>query len=220
MENKKAIVFDMDGVIFDSEVLVRRCWKETAMEYNVDDMEKVFLECVGVSLDGAKKIFYKYYGQDFPYYEFREKSRKKFFAIVEKETLPVKKGVRELLKFLKAENYIIGIASSNRIKIIKKEITEANLMPYFNTIIGGDLVEKSKPEPDIYLLACEEMGVDPRYTYVIEDSYNGIKSAHSANMKAIMVPDILEPNAEMKVLSYKICNDLLEVLDDFKCKKL
>ena len=105
----------------------------------------------------------------------------------------------------------IGLASSTRLAAVEKELKDAGLYDYFQVVVGGDLLKKSKPEPDIYLMACEKMGVDPKDAFAIEDSYNGIRSAYRAGMHPLMVPDLLPPTEEMREMSDMIAGDLLEL---------
>ncbi len=216
MSKIKSIVFDMDGIIFDSEQLVLKTWKHYAPEYGLNNIEESFLKCVGTTRASTEKTMHEIYGEDFPYVEFRDKASALFHKTAKEKGLPLKKGVVELLEYLKAEDYKIGLASSTRIEIVEKELKEAGLYEYFHTVIGGDLLKRSKPYPDIYLMACEQMNVNPEDTYAIEDSYNGIKSAYNAKMKPIMVPDLLEATDEMKEKSIKILDDLFMVRDYLK----
>ena len=134
--------------------------------------------------------------------------------------LPVKPGVKEILDFLKAEGIPAGVASSTRIQMVKQEIANAGLYDYFVGFIGGDEVKISKPNPEIYLLACRTFGFEPGETYAIEDSYNGIRAAHAAGMRPIMVPDMIPADAEMESLAEVICRDLTEAMHYLKEKFL
>ena len=125
--------------------------------------------------------------------------------------LPMKPGIVELLKFLKENGIKTAVASSTRKAVVTREITDAGLLSYFDVLICGDMVARSKPAPDIFLKAAEELKVDPSRSYVIEDSYNGIRAAHSAGMRAFMVPDMLEANDEMRKLSEAVLPDLMAV---------
>lgn len=211
MNKIKSIVFDMDGIIFDSEQLVLKTWKQYAPDYGLNNIEETFLKCVGTTRESTEKIIHETYGYNFPYIEFRDKASALFHKTAAEKGLPIKKGVIELLNYLRDEGYIIGLASSTRIEIVTKELKDANLYEYFHTVIGGDLLKRSKPYPDIYLMACEKMNVNPKDTYAVEDSYNGIKSAYNAGMMPIMVPDLLMPTEEMKEKSIVILDDLLKV---------
>ena len=115
-----------------------------------------------------------YYGETFPYETFRQESSVLFHERIKRESLPVKKGVRELLEYLKEQNIPVGLASSTRLSVVTQELQQAGLYEYFCAVTGGDQLKHSKPEPDIYLMACEKMGVRPEETYAVEDSYNGI----------------------------------------------
>jgi HAD superfamily hydrolase (TIGR01509 family) len=213
----KAVVFDMDGVIFDSERLVMECWKETAYKLNITDIEQAMRECLGVNGTQTKENMLKRYGTDFPYDDFSRKASALFHERYDGGRLPLKKGVRELLSYLADNNISIALASSTREKIVRQELSDAGIIHYFKTIICGDMVKQSKPAPDIYLRACKELGINPDEAYAIEDSYNGIRSAASAGLSVIMVPDMSEPTEEMERLTVKILPDLLEVIEYMTC---
>ena len=127
--------------------------------------------------------------------------------------LPLKKGAVELLSWLKEQNALLALASSTKRSLVIQELTDAGLLDYFSVITGGDQISHSKPDPEIYLKACEKLGIDPKEAYAVEDSYNGIRSAFSAGMKPLMVPDLLPPTGEMEEKAHRIFDDLLEVRD-------
>lgn len=212
----KAVVFDMDGVIFDSEHLIYECWKKIGPKYNFNTLDTVFFKVLGTNMQYTEQVFKAEYGENIPYKEFREEARYAFFDTIARAGIPVKKGVKELLEYLKTTDYKIGLASSTRLEVVSHELKMAGLYDYFDVVIGGDLLENSKPEPDIYIMACEKLGADPKKSYAIEDSYNGIRSAFSANMIPIMVPDMVAPDDEMRQKAFAIKNDLIEVMEMFK----
>lgn len=209
----KTVVFDMDGVLFDTEKLCLDSWNAIAQEHGIEDMETVFMQCVGTNANDTRNLIMDHYGQDFPYDTFCKKTSKWFHEYIEKNGMPVKAGVREILKYLEETGWQIGLASSTKRDSVISHLTNAGIRKYFSVIVTGDMVEHSKPQPDIYLLACESLGVAPGETYAIEDSPNGIRSAHAAGMKPIMVPDLIAPDEEMRELSFRIFKDLLEVRD-------
>lgn len=208
---KKAVIFDMDGVIFDSEQAVYHGWLELADKYHLIDIEKIYRKCIGVNSEMTRQIFLDYYGEDFPYDEYKAEQSKKYHERYDNGRLPMKPGIEELLISLKKKQYWIAIASSTRTELVEEQIKNAGLREYFDVIIGGDMVKKSKPEPDIFLKAAECLGVLPEEIYVIEDSYNGIRAAFAGKMIPIMVPDMLEPDSEMREKAKYICKDLYEV---------
>ena len=125
------------------------------------------------------------------------------------------------MEYLKQNGYAIGLASSSTLQYILNGLRQAQLIDYFDVIVSGENLKRSKPEPDIYLMACEKMNVVPAEAYAIEDSYNGIRSASRAGMRPIMVPDLLPVTAEMEQLSCVVCSNLLEVrayLQQEECK--
>ena len=207
----KAVIFDMDGVIFDSERLVLEGWQEIAAKYGIKGIEEVLPRCLGVNAQATREIFREYYGQDFPYDEYKKEASALFHSRYGNGKLPLKPGVKELLSYLKENGYLVGLASSTRQAIVEQEIRDAGLMPYFDNLVCGDMLKRSKPEPDIYLKACENLKVEPRMAVAVEDSYNGIRSAKRAGMVPVMVPDMVQPDEEMRSLAHKICKDLFEV---------
>ena len=210
-----AVIFDMDGVIFDSERLVLECWEKIGAKYHLEGMQEAFLPCIGTNHVKTKEIVLERYGEDFPYDEFIREASMLFHSIIDRDGLPVKAGVHELLDYLKEYRVPIALASSTRLAVVTQELKLAGLYGYFSVVMGGDQLKRSKPEPDIYLMTCEKLGVRPVFTYAIEDSYNGIRSAYSAGMKQIMVPDMLPPTEEMQEKSVIVLKDLLQVRDWF-----
>ena len=169
-----AVVFDMDGVIFDSERAVMQCWKELADKYQIPDIEKAVLSCTGTTMKRTRVV--------------------------------------ELLTFLKEDGKKIALASSTRRQTVTNQLKDAGILNFFDNVICGDMVEHSKPAPDIFLKACAELGVAPERAYAIEDSYNGIRAAHAGHLLPIMVPDLLPANEEMQEKAEVVLPDLFEVI--------
>ena len=209
------VVFDMDGVLFDTERLCMESWLALSEKYGISNMEEFYPKCIGRNDTDTTALVLEYYGADFPYEKFRRETSLWFHDWIDQNGLPVKEGVRELLDFLKEHDWKVGIASSTRCQSVAEHLERTGLREYFSVIVGGDMVEHSKPQPDIYLIACEKLEVSPAQCYAIEDSPNGIRAAYRAGMKPIMVPDLLQPDEEMTQLSYKIFKDLKEVLAYF-----
>ncbi len=210
-----AVIFDMDGTIFDSERLVLECWERIGKKYGIPDIGEVFMQCIGTNKVRTQEIVFGHYGKDFPYEKFSGESSVLFHEITEKEGLPVKVGAREILAYLREQDVPLGLASSTRLAVVTQELKDAGLYEYFQTVVGGDLLKNSKPAPDIYLMTCERMGVLPEYTYAIEDSYNGIRSAHAAGLHPIMVPDMMPATEEMEELSERVFTDLVQAREYF-----
>ena len=207
----KAVVFDMDGVIFDSERLVLECWAEIAQKKGIKCMDEVFHQCIGTNMIKTKEILLENYGEDFPFDEFRTEASILFHSRYDNGRLPMKTGIKELLVYLKEQGVKIGLASSTRYEVVHQQLKDAGILSYFQTLTCGDMVKQSKPEPEIFLKACESLFIKPEEALAIEDSFNGIRSAYRAGMLPIMVPDMIAPNEEMEQLAGKIFTDLVEV---------
>lgn len=215
-EMYNTVVFDMDGVLFDTERLCQDSWLAIADEDGLPDMDKIFPRCIGLNANDSRQIVMGAYGEDFDYEGFRQRASEWFWDYIEKNGLPLKPGTREILAWLKENGWQIGLASSTRRTTVLNHLEQAGISEYFSVVVTGDMVEHSKPRPDIYLMACKELGIEPAQAYAIEDSPNGIRSAHAAGMTPLMVPDMIAPDEEMVHLSSRIFKDLLEVLNFLK----
>ena len=212
----QAVVFDMDGVIFDTERLVIEFWKEVAKKHNIPNVEHTCIQCLGTNRVRTREIFLENYGADFPYDPYRAEVTELFNTHYKGVPLPTKPGVRELLSYLQEQDIKVGLASSTAQHLVRDEIGTAGLLPYFQTLVCGDMVEHSKPAPDIFLKACEILNADPTKSIAIEDSFNGIRPAHCAGMTPIMVPDQVQPTDEIRTLAFHVMPSLLDVLNWLK----
>lgn len=203
----------MDGVIFDSERAVMDCWLQLADQYGIKNIEEPYRACIGTTITKTKEIMLDTYGQDFPYDRYAKETSLMYHERFDGGRLPMKPGVMELLLDLKERKKKIALASSTRRQTVIKQLKDARILDYFDAVVCGDMVGRSKPAPDIFLKACEELQVVPEEAYAIEDSYNGIRAAHAGKLRPIMVPDLLPENEEMKKISEVILGSLLEVMD-------
>lgn len=208
----RAVIFDMDGVIFDSERTVLEIWREIAAERGLAGIDGVFIRCVGTNKQATREILHAAYPMlDFT--AFDEQVRTLFFARYGEGRLPVKKGAREVLTELKAMGTPLALASSTRRQTVERELDEAGLLDCFSVVVGGDQVQRSKPDPEIFLIAASLLNADPAQTFVIEDSFNGIRAARAGGFRPVMVPDMLPPDAEMREKAEVIVGDLFEAKD-------
>lgn len=207
----QGIVFDMDGLLFDSERIVQRSWEAAGREMGIPGMGEHIYHTLGMNRKGRNEYFRQALGEAFPAEEFNGKTRIWFRRIVEKEGLPMKTGARELLEYVKANGYRIGIATSSSQDYARRNLEEAHIFDYFDGCIFGDMVTRAKPDPEIYLTACQSIGVLPECCMALEDSPAGIRSASRAGMISVMVPDLVEPTPEIRALAYAVCESLWEV---------
>ena len=209
----KAFVFDMDGVIFDSERAVIDCWKVIAPQYGITDIETHCVAATGLNEQATRKIFKEQYGDELPYDEMRARRRALFMERFDQGLVPVKEGTVELLSYLKDNGFKIALASSTSEGTVRRELGIAGLIDYFDVIVGGDKVTRSKPDPEIFLMAMDQLGILPCESVVIEDSYNGVRAGNASGAYTIMVPDLLMPDDEMREKADDIKESLTEVLE-------
>ena len=211
MKDFDAVVFDMDGVIFDSERAVMNCWIALAEKYGIQDIEGPYLACTGTTMARTREIMMEAYGADFPYDIYAKEASRMYHERYDGGRLPMKPGVFVILDFLKHAGKKIALASSTRRQTVVSQLRDAEILDYFDEVTTGDMVTRSKPAPDIFLLACERIHVTPERAYAIEDSYNGIRAAKAGGLRPIMVPDLLPANEEMIEISEVVLPDLKDV---------
>lgn len=208
----KALIFDMDGLLLDSERIVQRSWNDAGDVMGIPKIGKHIYNTLGLNRKARNEYFKNAFGEDFPLEEFNEKVSVCFYRIVEEEGLPVKPGARELLQYAREHHYKIAIATSSGRQYAKKVLTEAGLYSYFDGGVFGDMVQHTKPDPEIYLKACESIQVKPEESIALEDAPAGIRSAHAAGLKVVAIPDLVQPSGEILKLTYQKFDTLNEVI--------
>ena len=211
MVSYEAVVFDMDGVLFDTETVSKKGWIKTAQEMGIPDIEESLKNCTGVTEPAMRAYLTGRYGSDFPYEAFRARTSALFQETIEREGVRLMPGVKEILDFLKAQGKAIALASSSRMQSIMHHLDAHGMAHYFDAILSGDQVQNGKPDPEIYLKACAALGKEPCRCIALEDSLNGIRAAHGAGMMAVMVPDQIAPTDEIRALTYAIRDSLWDV---------
>ncbi len=211
----QGIVFDMDGVLIDSERLVLLAWEQAARDCGLPNLQNLFYQCIGLTQTSTAKLFRAYCGNSMDYQVFRDRVRACYMEFT-KDGVPLKPGVMDLLTWLRDQGWLIGLASSSREANIRRTMDITGMKPFFHSLVCGDMVPVGKPEPDIYLRACAELGVPPSETFAVEDSLNGIRSSSRAGMKTLLVQDLIEPDHEMRSLALKVFPNLMAVLDWLK----
>jgi len=210
---QKTVIFDMDGVLLDSEALDHKCWYEIADENGLKEIDDVFFKTIGRTEDACIRLLKDKYGEDFDGAWFRAATLARFDEKVEHDGMPVKPFAAECLKGLKDAGFKLALASSTNIDRVKRQLSYTHLIGYFDEVIGGGMFKKSKPDPEVFLLACSRLNADPAKTYVIEDSFNGIRAAHAGGMLPIMVPDLVQPDSEICGYCHRVFGNLREVME-------
>lgn len=211
----KAFIFDMDGVILDSETICDKTWEIAFKESGITDENDLINKCRGTNRHDTIEILKKYYPESFDAVKFLNRTSDLFHEIEFAEGIPLMPFAKEILEYLKNRNYRIALASSTRKEAVYRQLKNTNVFDYFETITTGDMVLHSKPNPEIYQIACKSLGLIPEDCAAIEDSPNGIRSAFNAGMKAIMVPDKIQPTEEISKLTYHIFKNLQEMKSFF-----
>ena len=195
----EAVVFDMDGVITDTEKLYRRFQMEEGRKRGIPEDVLVYAceHIAGGNKYSNKPIFESIVGRGRDYMEFREKLMANLDAYIAANGVELKYGVKETLAYLKDKGIKVGLATSTIRERAIGYLTAHDIYKYFDKLVFGNMVEHGKPAPDIYLKACEELDVEPARTVAVEDSINGIKSAGTAGLYAVMVVDLIKPNDEI-----------------------
>lgn len=211
MKKIDAVIFDMDGVLIDSERLSFKCFQEVLKDYDYEMDEKIYLKFIGRNIDGIGEVLKKEYGDDFPFEDIYKKKSKLAVEFTIKNGVKVKPDVHELLDYLNTKKYKIAVATSTRRERALELLEEAGVKDKVNCVVCGDQVEHSKPNPEIFLKAADALEVKPEKCMVIEDSDAGITAAHAAKMIGIHVPDMKELEERTKKLAFKICRNLTDV---------
>ena len=207
------IVFDMDGVLVDTERMGQAIWREAGAMMNCPGPAENYTHFIGRSWPDSQREMIRLFGEDFPIEEFYRNCHLVANRRLAEEGVPMKPGVFELLDFLKERNIPLGVATSTLRDRAMKRLESAGLLPYFRTVTTGDQVEHSKPDPEIYRKACRSLGLDPATAMAVEDSRNGILSSHGAGMMAVMVPDMIPCTPDLEALLFRKFDSLLELRD-------
>ncbi len=214
----KAVVFDMDGVIFDSEKLYRKHWMITGEEYGIpeEEMRQLCNLIAGATKEHNEKLLKSHFGQDFDYDVFRGKTMTRMDEDIRNNGLDLKPGVLELFRYLKDNGKKIALATSTAQERAERNLRNAGILEMFDQIVYGGVVPNGKPAPDIYLKACRDLNIMPSEAVGVEDSINGVKSSAAAGLYTIMVVDLIEPTEEIRPLARQIYNSLFDIIDLLK----
>ena len=209
----QGIVFDADGTLFDTERLARTVWLGVARESKATAIEEHYMELIGRNRDGIVALLRSVCPPEFPLDDFLATCSQRSREKLNREGVPVKEGARELLEFCTQKKLPVALATSSGWPTTQFKLESSGLSHYFQAVITGDKVSHGKPHPEIYLTACQALDIDPVHSMVVEDSKNGVLSAHAAGMMTVMIPDLLPPTPELEALAFRKFSSLLELKD-------
>ncbi|MBL4930747.1 HAD family hydrolase [Clostridium paridis] len=211
MNNTELVIFDMDGLMFDTEIISARAWYEAGQAYGYE-LDKDFLfGFIGMNVNSIGNEFRKAYGDEFSFDEVNKFQKEKLENILDNEGFEIKKGLLEILDYLDEKKIKKAVAtSSGRVKATKL-ISKAGVLDRFDTIVCGDEVTKGKPDPEIFLKACSKLNVAPENALVLEDSERGLLAANAGNIKCLVIPDLIEISNENRHLASSILESLIDI---------
>ena len=207
----KGVVFDMDGLMFDTENLTYELQKPILAEKGIDYTLDWYKQTVGKRSEDIVLMFRKLCGEDFDYEAFRVQCREAYRDYTDKRGVPIKDGLFDLLEFLKEKSVKIALCTSTTEPSAERTLRISGTLKYFDALVCADDVSRGKPYPDPFIRAAEKLGLNPGECLALEDSINGIKSAYSAGMITVMIPDLIEPTDEIRPMCYRILPSLTNV---------
>jgi len=209
----KAVLFDMDGTVFDTERIYRDCWFRAAEAVGFEEMEELLARIFGVSEREIGFYVYEHYGADFPYEKMLALRAGMIADTIEREGVSLKDGVPEVFERLKARGIRSALVTSAPCFRVEDFLKRTGLGSCFSCVVTGERVERSKPEPDIFLLAARELGLAAEECMVAEDSRNGVLAGYRAGMQVAMIPDLQSANEEIMPCVTHLLGSLAELPD-------
>jgi HAD superfamily hydrolase (TIGR01509 family) len=208
----RAIIFDMDGLMFDTERIAQDAWQQAARDFGYDFPLELYTGIVGLALTDVEHFTRQTFGADYPFELIYPRKQAYVDRHIASRGIPLKPGLLELLADIEGAGLAKALASSSGTAIIQRNLTSAGLNGgRFEAIVGGDEIQRGKPAPDIFLVTSQRLQIPAENCLVLEDSNAGIQAAHAAGMHSIMVPDMLAPTPESQERAYQILPDLKAV---------
>lgn len=211
----KAAIFDMDGLMLDTEGVERDTFRRAATEFGYSVPDEIYLQVVGRTGKDAQQIFCSALGDAFPFDEIRIRWREYVDHHVTTCGVRHKAGLLDLLSLMESRSLPKAVATSTRRVRALRLLGQSNLLSRFDVVVAADDISRGKPDPEIFLTAAQRLDVRPEECIVFEDSGPGIRAAHAAGMLAILVPDLVMPVDEVCRLAYRVCNSLDDARDLF-----
>lgn len=212
LRHPEAVVFDMDGLLLDSERVALALFAQAAQAIDAPWSHEVGLRMVGLNSRDSDAILLDAYGADYPVVALRERFGELYEASITRGDIPLKPFVRELIDHLERERIPCAVATSTRRTRAMAKLARVHLLDRFKTLACGDEVVRGKPAPDIFELAAARLGVPPTRCLALEDSNAGVRGAVSANMQVVMVPDLLKPDAGIRMLGVPVVDSLKAII--------
>ena len=211
-DNIKAVIFDLDGTLLDTEKLLFRYWREAAAFYGYEMSGEQALTLRSLTHRLVQPLFTEWFGEGCDYMTLRAKRLELMQAHIDKYGVEVKKGAAELLGYLGDNGYMRAVATATDTARAGKLLAKVGLDGMFDRIVCASMVEWGKPKPDIYIFTARQLGLAPEQCIAVEDSPNGVISAHDAGCFTVMVPDLTQPDEALKCYISAVCSDLADII--------
>ncbi len=211
MNLPELVIFDMDGLIFDTEELFSQELGKVMETYGYRLTRENYVRTIGIARNDAERLMQEMYGKDYPFAEISALTRGRVNKIAADGGLVIKPGIKELLQFLEKQKIACCVASSSPQAIVTEYMVLAGIRKYFIGIFGGESVKRSKPAPDIFLAACAAYQVPPQKALVLEDSEAGILAALTGGIPVFATPDMKQPSQELAAQTLLTAPDAYEV---------
>ena len=208
----KLVIFDMDGLMFDTEQVNYRAFTEIVREEGYEPTFEQFTGFLGLNARDIQKKYRIYYGESVDAEGIYKKVGQRAKQIIREEGVPEKKGLRELLEAVREKNLLTAVASGSDTEVIKEYLERTGLAPYFDVVLSSKEVKRGKPYPDIFLEICQQLNVKAEETLVLEDSTNGVQAALAGEIPVINVPDLLPIPEEQQRECIAVVSDLTQVI--------
>ncbi|GLB31241.1 hydrolase [Lacrimispora amygdalina] len=208
----KAVIFDMDGLMFDTEKLYDTAWEYAGKQFGYVIKQEDLNPMRGANQALVQDLFYKKFGPEFDFMRIRKSRIEYMEQYIGIHGLPHKPGLTELLEYLKEKGYQMAVATSTPEEPARRYLTMEGVADYFDVCIYGDMAAKSKPDPEIYIKALKQMGREPKECLVLEDSPNGVLAGFQAGCSVVMIPDAIQPDHADKQRTVRILPNLNEVI--------
>jgi len=203
----RGAIFDMDGLLLDTERVYQESWLETAKRFGQTPYPEFPVAVSGTTGEEQRRIIRRYYPEADPW-AFQADCISRADRLLDRQRPPEKPGARAILEYFRGRGIKTALASSSGRERVLSNLRRTNLEHLFDALVSGQEVERGKPEPDIFLLAAERLGCPPEECYVFEDSINGVRAGMAAGCAAVMVPDLVQPPEGLAV--YRVCASLTE----------
>ncbi len=210
------VLFDMDGLMLDTERISMRAWQAACADCGVTLTNAQFLDIIGHREADCLKLVKGMHGEHLDADAIARATRAHYARLLEEGGVPVMPGLTDALRVLKTAGVPMAVATSTHQAVAVKKLTQAGVAHFFREIVGGDMVRHGKPAPDLYLRAAESIGVAPELCLALEDSGPGLRAAHAAGCATVLIPDLKPPSPEVRALAWRVMGSMREFADELR----